>query len=256
MKYGILCNFYGFPQYLDKVLSSWVNIKHDFIFAASCCKFNEYIDINYINEDKETEIKLKNEYKNKFPFIYSNIISNDSIVRNYPLKFLLKNNVDYVWILDEDEFYTIDQINNIVNFIEQQEFISYFKINFKNFFNDTDHWVDGFCPPRIFKTQSHNLKLDSFYYENDVYYVDKNNIKIDYKQLSNMTIPKNIAHIDHYSWCGDKTYLQNKIKYQNHRYKGICSYKWNNEKDCLDFNENYYKMTNQTIPQIFLNERN
>jgi hypothetical protein len=250
MKYGILCNFYGFPEYLDKVLSSWIGVEKDLVFAASSCKFNEYLDINYVKEDKITKLKLENEYKHKFPFIYTDTVSNDSVVRNPPLQFLLQQNVDYIWLLDEDEFYSVEEINNIINFVEQQEFISYFKINFKNFFNDENHWVDGFCPPRIFKTKFNNFKLNSFYYENDVYYVDQNNYQINYKDLSNLSIPKSIAHVNHYSWCGDKSFLQNKVKYQNYRYKGICSYKWNFEKDCLDFNEDFYKMTNQSIPEI------
>lgn len=250
MKYGILCNFYGFPHYLDRVLSSWIDLNKNFIFAAASCKFDQYLDINYLEEDDETINKLNTIYKDKFSYIYTESIANDSTVRNYPLKFLLNQEVDYVWLLDEDEFYTKDQIIKIINFIEQEPFIPYFKIHFKNYFNDSQHWVDGFSPPRIFKTRFNNLKLDSFYYENDVYYLDENNNKIDYKQLSHLSIPKTIAHIDHYSWCGDKIYLQNKIKYQNHRYKGICSYKWNNEKNCLDFNEEYYKMINQPIPEI------
>jgi hypothetical protein len=251
MRYGILCNFYGFPQYLDKVLSSWVNLDKNFIFAAACCKFDQYIDINYELQDTETVKKLKTKYKNKFSYIYDESISNDSIVRNYPLKYLLNHEVDYIWLLDGDEFYTKEQIIKIINFIERETFVPYFKINFKNFFNDENHWVDGFCPPRIFKTKFNNLKLNSFYYENDVYYTDENNNKINYKQLSYLSIPKALAHIDHYSWCGDKIYLQNKIKYQNCRYKGICSYKWNNEKNSLDFNEEYYKMINEAVPQVY-----
>jgi hypothetical protein len=251
MKFGILCNFYGFPSYLDKVLSSWVNLDKNFIFAAASCKFDQYIDINYQQEDTETVYKLKTQYKDQFPYIYTETVANDSTVRNHPLKYLLNQNVDYIWLLDEDEFYTEEEIQKIISFIENESFITYFKINFKNFFNDERHWVDGFCPPRIFKTKFNNLKLHSFYYENDVYYLDENNNKIDYKQLSHLSIPKTIAHVDHYSWCGDKTYLQNKLKYQNHRYKGICSYIWNNEKDCLDFNEDFYKMINQPTPQIY-----
>lgn len=254
MKYGILCNFYGYPYYLDRVLSSWIDLDKDFIFAASSCKFDQYLDINYLEEDKETLNKLKTIYKHKFAYIYAESIANDSTVRNFPLQFLLNEKVDYIWLLDGDEFYTKDQIIKITNFIEQESFIPYFKINFKNYFNDKDHWVDGFCPPRIFKTKFNSFKLDSFYYENDVYYIDENNNRIDYKQLSNISIPKTIAHVDHYSWCGDKTYLQNKIKYQNYRYKGICSYEWDNEKNCLDFNKEYYKMINQPIPEI-KNER-
>jgi hypothetical protein len=250
MKIGVLCNFYGFPDYLNKVLSSWLEMNKNFIFAAASCKFDEYKDIEYNLEDKETLNKLNTLYKDKFFYIYSGPISNDSIVRNYPLKYLLDQNVDYIWLLDGDEFYTKDQINKIINFVEQESFVPFFKINFKNFFNDENHWIDGFCPPRIFKTNFNNLKLDSFYYENDVYYIDENNNKIDYKQLSSLSIPKTIAHIDHYSWCGSIDFLKNKIKYQNHRYKGICSYQWNDKKNCLDFNENYYKMINQPIPKI------
>jgi hypothetical protein len=250
MKYGILCNFYGFPNYLDRVLSSWVNLEKNFIFAASSCKFDQYIDINYQLQDTETVNKLKTIYKDKFQYIYNESVSNDSTVRNYPLKYLLAQNVDYIWLLDADEFYTEKDIDRIMNFVEHESFISFFKINFKNYFNDNNHWIDGFCPPRIFKTKVNNLKLDSFYYENDVYYTDKNNNKVDYKQLSNVSIPKTIAHIDHYSWCGSKEFLKNKVKYQNHRYKGICSYKWSESKNCLDFNENFYKMIGQPIPEI------
>ena len=250
MKYGILCNFYGFPNYLDKVLSSWLNLEKNFIFAASSCKFDQYIDINYQSQDAETINKLKTVYKDKFKYIYNEPVSNDSIVRNYPLKYLLNENVDYIWLLDADEFYTEKDIDRIINLVEQESFVSFFKINFKNYFNDNNHWIDGFCPPRIFKTKVNNLKLDSFYYENDVYYTDENNNKLDYKQLSNVSIPKTIAHIDHYSWCGSKEFLKNKVKYQNHRYKGICSYKWNESKNCLDFNENFYKMIGQPIPEV------
>jgi hypothetical protein len=250
MKYGILCNFYGFPKYLDQVLSSWLNIDKNLIFAAASCKFDQYIDIDYHQEDTETIYKLTAQYKDKFPYIYTEPVANDSTVRNFPLQFLLNQDVDYIWLLDEDEFYTENQITKIINFIEQESFVPYFKIHFKNYFNDNQHWIDGFCPPRIFKTKFNNLKLDSFYYENDVYYIDKNNNKIDYKHLSSISIPKTVAHIDHYSWCGSEEFLKNKVKYQNHRYKGICSYEWNESKNCLDFNENFYKMIGQPIPEV------
>jgi hypothetical protein len=252
MKFGILCNFYGFPQYLDEVLKPWQNVSEDFIFSVASCKFDQYIDIDYLKEDKETGKLLKTKYKNLISFLWENGTSNDSIIRNKPLEYLISKNVDYIWILDADEFYSAEEINNIIKFIKFNEFNGYFKINFKNYFNDTSNWVDGFCPPRIFKMNVNNLKINKFYFENDLYYTNSNNDLIDYKNLSNLEIPKNIAHIKHYSWCGDKDFLRNKVKYQNLRYNGICSYKWNETEDKLDFNiDNFYSKFNLPVPKIY-----
>jgi hypothetical protein len=251
MKFGILCNFYGFPHYLDKVLEYWIPYKNEFVFAASSCKFDQYIKINYLEEDNSTIELLNTKYKDLISFVYSAKEANDSFVRNEPLKYLLSQNVDYIWLLDGDEFYSSQDIENIKNFVKSNEFISYFKINFKNYFNDEQHWVDGFCPPRIFKVNTKNLKLDSFYFENDLYYADESKNLTDYKNLSHLEIPKNKAHIKHYSWCGSKDFLKNKIKYQNLRYNGICSYAWDESNDCLKLNEDFYQKYNISKPLIY-----
>jgi hypothetical protein len=253
MKIGILCNFYGFPEYLDQVLEHWQKFSNEnFIFAAASCKFDQYININYLEKDTRTIELLSTKYKKMFNYIYQEDVSNDSIVRNKPLEYLINQNVDYIWLLDGDEFYSNQDINNILNFINFNKFIPFFKINFKNYFNDQKHWVDGFCPPRIFKVKINNLRLHEFYFENDLYYLNSNNETVDYKSLSNIEIPKSLAHIKHYSWCGSKDFLKNKIKYQNLRYNGICSYKWNDSEERLELDiDNFYKRFNIEIPNIF-----
>jgi len=251
MKIGILCNFYGFPQYLGQVLDSWKKFNDICIFAASSCKFDQYLNINYIKEDNETAFRLKTQYKDIISYVYDSKVSNDSIVRNHPLEYLLNQNVDYIWLLDEDEFYTEEQINNIISFIQSEPFIGWFKINFKNYVNDENHWIDGFCPPRIFKAKFNDLKLNKFYFENDVNYINKENKEIDYKSLSNIEIPRSIAHIRHYSWCGDKIFLKNKVKYQLLRYNGICSYIWNEKDEKLELNiDDFYNKYNIKAPTI------
>jgi hypothetical protein len=251
MKIGILCNFYGFPQYLDGVLEHWKKFNNICIFAAASCKFDQYLNINYLKEDNETAFRLKTQYKDIISYVYDYKVSNDSIVRNYPLEYLLNQNVDYIWLLDQDEFYTEQEINNIIKFIQSEPFIPYFKINFKNYFNDENHWIDGFCPPRIFKTNFNNLKLNKFYFENDILYTDKDNQEIDYKNLSYLQIPKQIAHVKHYSWNGDSEFLKNKVKYQLLRYNGICSYAWNDNEKKLELNINdYYNIFNIPLPII------
>jgi hypothetical protein len=249
VKIGILCNLYGFPNYLDRVLTPWLDFKDEFIFAAASVKFDQYININYIKEDATTKELLKTKYSNLISYIYSDEVSNDSIVRNKPLEYLIKQGVDYIWLLDGDEFYTKQEILNIKNFVLNQEFICWFRLNFKNYFNNEYTWIDGFCPPRIFKTNFNKLKIDSFYFENDINYSDGNSL-IDYKKLSNLEIPKNLAHIKHYSWCGDKEFLRNKVKYQNFRYNGICSYKWNISEEKLELNDDFYKNYNIPKPTI------
>jgi hypothetical protein len=251
MKIGVLCNFYGFPQYLDRVLEHWRKFSSTCIFAASSCKFDQYLNINYLKEDTETAFRLKTQYKDIISYVYDSKVSNDSTVRNYPLEYLLKQNVDYIWLLDEDEFYTEKQIDNIIKFIQSEEFIPYFKINFKNYFNDENHWIDGFCPPRIFKTNFNNLKLNKFYFENDIVYNDKDNKEIDYKTLAHLQIPREIAHIKHYSWNGNEEFLKNKVKYQLLRYNGICSYIWDEKNKKLELNiNNYYNIFNIPLPII------
>jgi hypothetical protein len=251
MKIGILCNFYGFPHYLDNVLKDWPDFKSECIFAASSCKFDQYLNINYLKEDQETSFRLTTQYSDLFEYVYKDGISNDSIVRNKPLEYLLSKGVDYIWLLDEDEFYSKNEIKNIIEYIKSEPFITWFKINFKNYFNDESHWIDGFCPPRIFKTKSNNLSLSKFYYENDILYIDKDNKEIDYKNLSHLQIPRQVAHIKHYSWNGNEEFLKNKVKYQLLRYNGICSYIWNEDHKKLELNINdYYNKFNIPLPII------
>lgn len=248
MKFGILCNFYGFPEYLDSVLQSWKDLdKSKFIFSAVSCKYDQYKEVGYIKEDKDTISILNSKYKDLFLKITSGEISNDSVSRNFALKPLIESDANYIWLLDGDEFYTVNEISKIVNFVEQNQFVDWFKINFKNYFNDTSHWVDGFNPPRIFKVKSStNMR---FYYENDILY-ETGSRSIDYKSLSSLEIPKSVSHVKHFSWCGDKEFLKKKVEYQNYRYNGICSYKWSDTENKLILNDDFYYKHNLSKPII------
>ena len=65
-------------------------------------------------------------------------------------------------------------------------------------------------------------------------------------------MPRTIAHVKHYSWCGDKDFLKNKVKYQNLRYNGICSYKWNDQTNSLELNEDFYSKYFVRKPEIYI----
>lgn len=243
MKIGILLTAYNFSDMIDSCLRSWVDLKNelDLEICAVSLPFEEYKGKN-IDEDNTAQI-LTVDYKIK-------TITEPRFIDEASARSLafdkLKEKCDYVWLLDADEIYYKEDIIKIVNFIKSNPEIYYFHINFKNYVFDGDCWIDGFCPPRIFKTKY----AKGFYWDNDMTY-DINGQDISYKQMSRVTIPKSIAHIKHLTWINSER-SKNKIKYQEEHFKsGLgCSYKWNDQKDCLEFNEEYYKKSGIIKPKL------
>jgi hypothetical protein len=250
MKIGLLCNFYGFPQYTDKVLSAWKNIKEISCTAVSSYKYQDYAECGWDVDDTETPIQLLTEHRDFIDYICLGKQSNDSFSRNSPLNHLLTHDIDYIWLLDQDEIYSEEEINNVIEFIKNNQNYCTYKINFKNFVFSEKTYIEGFNPPRIFAVNANGKKtISHFYYENDIAY-NINNQLIDYKQLPILEIPKEICNPIHYSWCGDSEFLKAKVNYQLKRYNGICSYKWNEKENQLEFNQEFYKMTCTEIPKI------
>jgi len=242
LKFGVILAAYNSSGTIDKCLENWLpfveygNIK---IHAISI-PFKEYESIK-IEEDNTVDI-LK-EYK--VPVETKPRYIDEAHARNLAFG-KLKGDCDYVWILDADELYKTNEILSIIRFVSLNGEIDSFNINFKNYVFDGDCWVDGFCPPRIFKTK--NAK--GFYWDNDMSY-DINNQRVSYRNLSQMVIPKNVAHVKHLTWINNQN-SKNKVKYQEKHFgSGAgCSYKWNDEKNCLEFNEDYFKKTGEAKPKL------
>ena len=168
----------------------------------------------------------------------------ESQARNQCLEYLLHSDVDLIWLLDGDEFYSVDQIREIIYFVEKRmtETNSYFSINFKNHVFDGVEWVDGFCPPRIFFKKIHG-GIDQFYWDNDITYLDGTN----YKVLNEIKIPRETAHIRHMTWLHENG--KEKYEYQVKHF-GQCSYKWNYETEKLEFDLDYYEKHSLPVPEL------
>lgn len=172
--------------------------------------------------------------------------------RNTALQLLKNDKCTHVMILDGDESYSDKDVSGLLKVIENNQDIAWFKINFKNLVFDFNHYIDDFIPPRIFKTTFYNgttLQLDKFYWDNDVQFLDKDNNKVDYKQLPSQKISKIHCFPLHDSWRSIPR-SRAKINYQLKRFKN-CSYKWNEEKDCLEFNKDYYKSIGAALPEVY-----
>lgn len=252
-KIGISAIGYECKEHLWDVLAPWRSLRlkypNQFFISVAHGVFPETKDLGFPILSTDGTIQ-------DLEFCYdSGIIDNLSIlqepayekdIRNVTLPSLLSKDIDYLWLLDlQDEIYTEEEILRILSFINEEKFIPTFKINFKNYIFDLNQYIDDFVAPRIWNNKLYG-GVDGFFYDNDI--VFKNGSRADH--LAIQTIPNRIAFIKHLSWVGSKDYLTRKIEFQKKHY-GQCSYLWNNEKDCLDFDLSYYQKYNKQVPKVF-----
>lgn len=267
-KIGLLVTAFECENELDEVLKPWTEYrnlgKDDIIISVVSAQFKAYHELKIGFNNEKTIEKLQQLFCN-----YTSDYQNTTIqylntpdepleewgARNLALKPLLDEGCDLIWLLDADEYYKMEEIEKIVNRIhgEDAKFYAWFKLNFKNYIFSGKEWIDGFCPPRIFRTQIQNYKLNRFFWDNDTIYKNSE-LEIEYKNLPSKEIGRNIAYIKHLTWLNNERSRLKCLYHEKHfgPPKGIgCSYKWDEKKNCLQFNENYYKMIGQSLPSVF-----
>lgn len=248
MKLGIVFCAYNEKEYVLESVNAFIEAKkrHNIVIADVSIPFKEYNKTEYsILEDGTVKIiiDLANQGLIDKVFIEPKFIL-ESEVRNLALEYLKEQKCDYIFIVDADELYSQEDIDKIVNFIKFNNLIDCFKINFKNYIFDGNEWIDGFCPFRIFRTLASG-GIKEFYWDNDVIFHSGKK----HEELSTIIIPKNISHIKHMTWVNNKG--KRKVEYQMKHF-GLCSYKWNEKKQTLEFNEEYYnKYPNQRNFKIY-----
>lgn len=254
MKIGILLCAYQHEEYLEGVLAPWFVAQEelaglfDIKISAVSCLFKEYEDMSF-NKDNSKTIDILQKHlspKQILSIAGSGGSLKESEARNLALNPI--KDCDVIWMVDGDEFYTLLEIKNILGYIKAKPFIAWFKINFKNHVFDGMQWVDGFCPPRIFRTKINKYELGEFYWDNDLHYLNKEYGKVKYTELSSLEIPRTVAHVKHMTWLNTEK-CKRKVEYQMKHF-GHCGYKWNNEKDCLEFNEEFHTKHGIPIPKL------
>ena len=251
-KIGISAIGYQCAEHMDKVLAPWLDFNskyNNIIISVAHGLFPETQKLGYPIFSTDGTIEKLKEYESKklikkFTLLESPTFERD--IRNFTLPHLLDSDIDYLLLLDlQDEIYTEENIINILNFAKRESFVSFFKINFKNYVIDNHHYVDDFTAPRLWNNKL-NKGVKHFYYDNEILF--NNGKKAD--DTSCILIPKNIAFVKHLSWVGSKEYLQRKIEFQKIHY-GHCSYKWDSKKDQLALNDEYYLKYNLQKPTIY-----
>lgn len=262
LKIGLIYCAYNCEKYLEESLKNWIFARKDklegneFVICAVSVPFEEYISEN-IPADKT--IDLLTEYYNRFEI--DNLITEpkyvkEHIIRDKALQYLLQQGCTDIVLFDGDEFITLEQLTDIINFVKLEPWISWFSFSYKNFVFDKNTYLkDAFTPPRWFRVKTNGYELKQFYWDNDaIYYgvMNKNsqfiNKTISYKELPNKVISKFTVFLDHYTWLNDERSKQ-KVAYQLKHF-GHCSFAWDDSKGGLIFDENFYKQNNLDLPKL------
>jgi hypothetical protein len=247
-KIGLLLTAYNCENYINPCLDPWIKLKekYNIKIAVNSGMFSDYKALGFENRNQGTLDKL-NKYKFDF-FIKTddqNLLDEDSS-RNKCLDYLINDqHCDLIWILDADEIYKELEIKNIINYVNKNDAL-YYSVNFKNYLFTKDYSSD-YLPPRIFWTNK-NSGIKNFYFDNHIKYNNGSASEI----FPSHEIPKNIAYVDHYSWLAEDSRTKEKIIYQNKRFAGEenakCSFIWDDNYNCLLFNEDFYKKRNLQKP--------
>ena len=250
--YGIIYCAYNTEEYVLDSIEPFLNQSNHVVSAVSV-PFMEYKDIDDFHDNTTQLLEgLLNDGRLKYLVDTPKFVP-EATARNHALEHLKKHNVDYVWLVDSDEFYTEGDIEEIETYVENSE-QNLFKLSLRNFVFDKDHYLEEpFCPPRIFKTKIYVpeledfIRLENFYWDNDIYSYENEVIK--YSDVEDPTIiPEEVAWIRHYTWLND-TIGKRKVAYQ-HKHFGHCGYKWNEEKNSLEFDEEFHQKHNIPIPTV------
>jgi hypothetical protein len=251
---GVIFTGYNCREYLENSLASWVNLRERNHSAEKSpqikiCAVNVVFDkFDAAPEDGTRELLLRYQVDGKIDHA---IIGPDGMTeveaRGTALKWLISQGADTIIQVDIDEFYTIEEINRILRFVDSQEFIVAFRLSLKNFVFDKNTYLEeAFTPMRIHRVKAGPFTAVDFCDDNNVLYRDDNGSIRD-TNLATMTVPKKIAWIRHYTWLNDER-SKKKIAYQNKRWPS-CSFKWNEEENRLEFNLDYYRQNQLSFPK-------
>ena len=239
MKIGIIYCGYNQLDNIKNTLTFWNNLKIDnvnFIVSVISVPFLEYKDIDVTLDNSEQFINNLEKNNIKTILLEPKFVK-ERVARTNCMESLINENLDFLWQVDSDEYYTKENVENILNHLKVTNDFEY-SVNFKNYIFDGNHYLDDFCVPKINRVSGH--KILSFADDNQVVYRD-------FGMIRSIPIPKDIALVKHLTWLHKNG--KQKVEYQLKHF-GDCSYRWNNITEELELDLDYYKRHGYRIPNI------
>lgn len=148
------------------------------------------------------------------------------------LTWLVDQGCEMSWQVDSDEYYTLNEIQNILDFVEANPWTVSFKLSLKNYvFDDKTYLVEPFTPTRIHRVSgTGGYLVAGFQSDNGTFYQRPwSKETIPDLGLSQQTVPMNVAWIRHDSWPNSPR-SKAKCEYQTVRWGNVCSFAWDEHK--------------------------
>lgn len=253
MKIGIIYCAYNTQEYLKDSLMPWMLARdshlesNEFLICAVSVPFEKF------NEPRldDTAKNLTHLYENKLIdyVITDNNPIKETEARTSALKYLVSKGADIIWQVDSDEFYQLEEISKIIKFVNSRPFVPSFYGSFKNYvFDLKTYLIEPFTPMRIHRVKTSTYTADLFWDDNNIMYFNVNNQQyLRDVHMTPLAIPKSVQFTKHLTWMSDAR-GKKKVEYQIAR-GWNCSFSWNYSKNCLEWNEDFFKKNGQNVPE-------
>tara|TARA_R100000152_G_C6781219_1_gene215254 strand:- start:3194 stop:5914 length:2721 start_codon:yes stop_codon:yes gene_type:complete len=232
VKIGVQIMAYNCAEAFPRLFEPWVKLKDELNldFWVHSRQFKIYEEMGVEDSNSETLSMFQNDYSNIIDYLsVPEEALSDHESRSLHIDYCKEKDIDLIFMLDADEFYTEQQIRDTINFVKNNAESDWYAIQLKNYVGDDGDWED-FSPVRLIWTKRHG-GIKEYYWDNHFCYEDRE----EYRLKKNTKVPKEIAFPDHYTWtnskntCGPNS-IKDKIEYQKKFYNGECGFRWN-EKD-------------------------
>ena len=251
LKIGVLFASYNCADYIDKCFQPWLNLRDEFnlVLASTNGRYNLSIKES---DAKGSHSLLKLIGKDLDFLIHSSGRDHrwsEEQSRTYMLNFMKDQKVDLIWCIDADEFYSEQNIKDILNYVVSNQQYDAYAIQFKNYVFEVPFWIDGFYKEVIYWL-NRNDGIKYFNFDNDITY---NNDKWSQHNDNKITISKSIAHVDHYAWLNNDPRVSEKIRNQNIKYNGEigckCAYEYDGDNKLI-FNKLFWHSRDLEMPVL------
>ncbi len=244
-KIGMLFMPYNCHNTFPKWVKPWVRAKekHDLTIGVASNLFKGYADLGFTDEcNKETLKLLRNDYKDFVDYLWTGTPRTDAETRNMVLYWMLEQDIDIIWCVDSDEWFTDEEIDYTMDYVRTHSQETFFEIQYKNYLDDNSKYYD-YKAGRIYRLK--RFEQCWFYMDTHMHYEGIRKLYTplspigDYRCLPGLTVPIEYVNPKHYSWNDDRKddyqpgTNKDRIDYQKIAYGDGSSWGWDEEKDKL-----------------------
>ena len=230
MKIGIQCLAYNCAESFPKFIAPWLKLKetHDVKLWVGSGQFRIYKEMGCKDENGPTLELLTTTYKNDIDYLWTPDPDNhlaDHETRHQSVAYMKEQDIDLMIQLDADEFYTWEEVQGYIKFIEDNPQYDTYNTNFKNLVGDGSQYQpwSRFSAAWI----KRHGGISHYYWDAHWSFKGEDGKNIEYRHhpVKNVSVPNDIAFPDHYTWTNNlntagPAHIKDKMEYQQKYYGG------------------------------------